>query len=184
MSVETIFCEELGCDSELQPVSFDECNPSLKYNEISKIYIANNGQPLTNWTDAGEWAGRISDTSTAASAIRALTVKGSLEIEFGERIRISGGRFAFQPDTYSLSAQIDENNDINYTFMRGLGCNRAFRAWIETSDGDLYGGNEGTLVVLRGREPITDDPETFRVILVEGEWQSALAALRIPSPIA
>ncbi len=35
MSVETIFCDELGCDSELLPVDFDECNPSLAYNQIA-----------------------------------------------------------------------------------------------------------------------------------------------------
>lgn len=184
MSTETIDCAALGCDSELLPVDFDECNPSLKYNEIRKLYVANDGNPLTNWTDPNEWAVRLSETSSATNAIRALTVRGSLDVEFGEKVRISGGRFAFLPSTYTLTAQVDDNNATNYTFMRSTGCNKAYRVWSETSDGDLYGGNEGILVILQGREPISDDPESFRALEFVGEWTANLAALRIPSPIA
>lgn len=187
MSQETIDCAALGCGTELLPVSFDVCNPELKYGEIRKVYIANDGYPLTNWTDADEWAGRVSEDATAANAIRELTVIGTFTPERGDNQRISGGRFVYKPATYTLEFKIDDNNDTNYTFMRSTGCNKAYRAWFETSDGDLYGGvngNEGILVVLNGQEPIGDDPEAFRFLEFVGQYTSSLAPLRIPSPIA
>lgn len=184
MSIETIDCAALGCETELLPVSFDTCLPLLKYNEIRRLYITNDEQPFTNWTDPAEWADRINETSSDLDAIRELIVLGSLEVEFGERVRISDGRFAFLPKTFTLTARVDDNNDTNYTFLRSTSCNRAYRAWYETSDGDLYGGNEGILVVLQGREPIGDDPETFRPLEFVGEWTSNIDPLRITSPIA
>lgn len=184
MSLETIFCEELDCESELQPLSFDECNPSLAYNEIRKIYIANIGNPLTNWEDLGEWNGRISNTSSNSDAIRQATLVGTLEIEQGERQRIAGGKFAPQPSKYTFGGDIFDNNDTNYTFIRSMACNRTYLLWYETSDGKLYGGNDGIEVLLFGSEPITDDPETFRTLKIGGEWTSRTPPLRIDSPMA
>ena len=183
MSVETIFCDELGCDSELLPVLFDECNPSLAYNQILYVYIANDGYPLTNWTDPAEWASRISADSTDLNAIRRVKLIGTLDVEEGDQTPIPGG-FAYGKQTFNFTGQIYDNNDINYTFMRSTGCNRQYRMWYETVDGKLYGGNEGIQTILKGREPITDDPDTFRVIEIVASWTSILAPLRIPSPIA
>ena len=190
MSIDLLDCTNLDCESELPPVSFDPCNTSIKYNEIEFIYLMNEGYPFTNWTDPAEWAARLSMDSSDPNAVRRLTVRGTLDVEPGDRTRIAGGRFIPLPATYTLTGLVDDNNQINYDFMRALSCNRPLRAFFQTTDGDLYsgtganGGNLGIAVVMTGYENITDDFESFRPLMVEGEWQSVAAPLRIPSPIA
>lgn len=186
MSVETIDCTELGCDSELFPVAFDPCATSYAYNQIQTIYLANVGNPLIDWTNPAEWASRINDTSTDADAIRELVLVGSLEVEEGEQIPVAQNGFAYGKQTFTLTGQIFDNNNTNYTWMRSTGCNKPFLMWFKTTDGlHLYGGPNGVLstgVIIKGREPITDDRESFRTLEVVASWQSQLPPLRINAP--
>ena len=39
--------------------------------------------------------------------------------------------------------EIDETNVTNYNFLLTTECNLKFKMWFDTSDGILYGGNEG-----------------------------------------
>jgi hypothetical protein len=187
MSQETIDCTLLGCDSELLPVEFDPCATQYAYNQIGTIYVANVGFPLTDWTDPVEWASRINDTSTDADAIREIPLIGTLEIEEGEQIIVPLNGFAYGKQTFNFTGNIYDNNNTNYTWIRSTGCNKPYLFWFKTVDGlHLYGSNSGVLstgVILKGREPITDDRESFRTFEVVASWQAQLAALRISSPI-
>lgn len=186
MSQETIDCAALGCDSELMPTSFDECNPLYVYNQIGWIYVANVGQPMANWEDPAEWADRISNSSTDADAIREIPLIGTLEVENGEQIVVPGNGYAFGKKTFTFTGQAYDNNNTNYTWLRSLGCNKPFLLWFKTVDGNhLYGSNSGVLstgVILNGTEPINDDRESFRTLNVEGVWQNQLLPLRINAP--
>lgn len=186
MSVETIFCDELGCESELFPVLFDPCATEYAYNQIGWIYLTNVGNPLTDWTNPAEWAGRISDDSTNTDAIREIPLIGTLEVEEGEQIVVPGNGFAFGKKTFTLGGNVYDNNNTNYTWLRSLGCNKPFLMWFKSVDGKhLYGSNSGVLstgVILNGNEPFTDDRESFRTFALQGIWQNQLLPLRIDAP--
>lgn len=182
MSIETIDCSALGCDAELLPVQFDPCNTNYAYMEIGTIFIANVGNPLTDWTDPAEWASRISDSATDADAVREIPLIGTLDIASGDQIVVPGG-FAYGKETFDFAGKIYDNNDTNYTWLRSTGCNKKYLFWFKSNDGlHLYGGNSGIETILKGSEPFTDARDDFRTLNVVASWQALLPPLRIPAP--
>lgn len=182
-SIDTLICAD-DCTSELPQASFNECNPTLLQAQVSDIYIANDGYPLIDWTNAAEWATRISNTSTDADAIRALTVIASIADPTVTEKKISHGRTIFSPQEFVITGNIDDNSDTNYDFMRATGCNRSYRIWYATLGGKLYGGNTGILASLRMWEVIVVDDLEYAVLNLQLKWRSRLAPLRITNPIA
>lgn len=183
MSIDSIDCSALGCDAELLPVSFDNCNPTIAYNAIGTLYVSNVGYPLTDWTDPAEWASRISDSSTDPDAIRAIPVLGTLEVEQGDQVPAPGNTFIFGKQTFNIAGSVYSNNNINYDWMRSTGCNKPYAMWFRSEDGlHLYGGNSGIQLVLQGSEPFAEDRTTVRTISIAGQWQAQKAPLRIAAP--
>lgn len=184
MSVETIDCTALGCDAELKPVSFDPCNTKIAYNAIGMLYIANVGNPLVNWTDPAEWASRISDDSTDADAIRAIPVLGTLEVEEGDQVPVPGNKFVYGKKTLTITGQVYDNNNVNYEWVRSMGCNKQYAVWFRSEDGQhLYGGNAGIETVVQGSEAFAEDRTTIRTFAITMTWQAQLIPLRIANPL-
>ncbi|TXH47173.1 MAG: hypothetical protein E6Q97_27840 [Desulfurellales bacterium] len=182
-SVDTLISPPDG-SAVLPTVEFSTCNPQLLQAQISVIYLANDGYPLTNWEDPAEWASRINNSSADANAIRELIVIGSIAAPSQTEKKISGGRKIFSPAEYTLTGRIDDNSDTNYDFMRGTGCNRQYRMWYGTLGAKLYGGNTGILVNFRGWEEIVEDDLEYATLNFEVKWTSRLSPLRITNPIA
>lgn len=182
-SLDTLICAT-DCSSSLPVVSFSECAPILLQAQVSDIYLANDGFPLTNWEDLNEWLGRVDNDSTDDDAIRVLTVIASIADPTVTEKKISHRRMIYSPQEFAITGRIDDNSDTNYDFMRATGCNRQYRMWYATLGGKLYGGNEGTLTNLRMWETIVEDDLEYAVINLQLKWKASFAPLRIDNPMA
>jgi len=182
-SIETITCPT-DCSAILPTVSFSACAPALLQAQVSVIYLANDGYPMTDWTDPAEWASRIDNISTNANAIRELTVMGTIGAPSQTEKKISGQRRIFSPQEFTLTATVDDNSDTNYEAARATGCNRQYRMWYGTLGGKLYGGNTGILVNWRGWEEIPESDDEYAILKLEMKWKLQLAPLRIDNPMA
>lgn len=182
-SVDTLICPT-DCSSILPVVEFSECAPQLLQAQVTKIYLANDGYPLTNWDDPAEWAARVSNTSTDPNAIRELTVIASIADPSVTEKKISGGRTVYSPQEFTISGRIDDNSDTNYDFARATGCNRQYRMWFATLGNKLYGGNEGILTNVRVWEVVPEDDLEYATLSIQMKWKNQLLPLRITNPIA
>lgn len=182
-SVDTLICPT-DCSSILPVVEFSECAPQLLQAQVTKIYLANDGNPLTNWEDPAEWATRIDNNSVDPTAIRELTVIGAMAAPSKTEKKISGGRRVYSPEEFTITGRIDDNSDTNYDFARATSCNRQYRMWYATLGGKLYGGNEGILVNFSAWEEIPEDDLEYAIIAFELKWTLRGKPLRITNPIA
>lgn len=182
-SIDTLVCAT-DCTTTLPVVEFSTCAPQLLQAQVSHIYLANDGFPLTNWEDPAEWATRVSNTNPAPEAIRELVVVGSIADPTVTERKISLGRTVYSPQEFTITARVDDNSDLNYDFARASGCNRQYRVWYATLGGKLYGGNEGILANLRMWEVIPEDDQELATLSVEVKWRNKFSPIRIPNPIA
>jgi hypothetical protein len=182
-SIDTLACAQ-DCSDSIPVFEFSECAPELLQAQISDIYLANDGYPLTDWTNPSEWATRESNSSTDANAIRHLTVIGSLADPTVTEKRISHRRTIYSPQEFVIAGQIDDNSDTNYDAARATGCNRQYRMWFATLGAKLYGGNNGILVNLRMWEAIVEDELEYSVLKFQVKWKAKFMPLRIDNPMA
>ena len=177
-------CPE-SCGGALPAVSFDNCAPAIHYGEVSKLYLANvEADDFTNVELLSEWTARLTADGTDPDAIRELTVIGDLPEAERTEITISGDRTIAGFKNFTLNFEVDETNAINYNFLLTSECNLKFKMWFETSDGILYGGNEGieasilmNLVIPRERTDVVK-------YMGQAKWRSQFSPLRSTMPTA
>lgn len=157
MSQPVVTC--LPCEVELPVVDADTCDIDFKQGEISRILIGKDGEPFTDFEDSVEHAARQSASSTADDAIRNLRGIGSWTPEFGDEQELGTLATIYSQGTATLNFKVYNNSDTNYQTARATSCNKQYRIWLITSDGNIYGGNTGILLVLKGREVI---PESYK----------------------
>jgi len=173
------------CAGSLPIVAFDECAPEVHYGEVAKLYVAKaDAADFTNVELLAEWTARLSETDTGADKIRELTIIGDLPIPEQTEQTISGDRTVVGFKQFVLNVRIDETNDTNYNFLLQYECNVKIKAWFETADGVLYGGNEGIEGTLRLNNMIPEartDVASFQGTL---KWKNQFSPLRCASPMA
>ena len=177
-------CPE-SCGGALPAVSFDDCAPAIHYGEVSKLYLANvEADDFTNVELLSEWTARLTANGTDPDAIRELTVIGDLPEAERTEIAISGDRTIAGVKNFTMNFEIDETNVTNYNFLLTTECNLKFKMWFETSDGILYGGNEGieasilmNLVIPRERTDVVK-------YMGQAKWRSQFSPLRSTMPTA
>lgn len=182
-SLDTLICAT-DCTTTLPVVSFSECAPVLLQAQVSDVYLANDGFPLTDWTDPAEWGARLSNDSTDSNAIRFMTVIASIADPTVTEKKISHRRIVYSPQEFTITGNIDDNSDTNYDFMRATGCNRQYRMWYATLGGKLYGSNTGILTNLRMWEVIVEDDNEYAVLRLQLKWKASVAPLRTDNPLA
>jgi hypothetical protein len=164
-------------------VDFDVCAPEIHYGEVSKIYIAAaDADPFTNIELLPEWTARLSETSVDPDAIRPLTVLGDLPVAEQSELTISGDRTVVGYKQFVLNFEVDETNGVNYNFMLTAECNLSFLIWFETSDGVMYGGNEGILATVRLSLMIPRERTDIVKYMGTAKWKSVFSPLRSHSP--
>lgn len=148
-----ITCPE-GCDDDLEPVSFDECNPSVSASEINHIYVAGGGAAdFTDVSDPTEWAHRLSQdgslpegsTFQLIDLIRELTVIADKPAPTITSKDISNNRTIDVQAAYVINITVDDFNAINQKFFQTLNCGSRAKIWYSTLGGLLFGGNSGRL---------------------------------------
>lgn len=172
--------------STLPAVAFDTCAPELHWGEVTKLYVAAaDADDFANVEDLAEWTTRLDQSAVATgNEIRELTVIAELPEPEQAETPVSGDRTAVGVKNFSLNFDIDETNDTNYNFLLTLECNLSFKIWYETSDGMLYGGNEGILATLRANQIIPKERTELVKFVGVARWKSQTSPLRCVSPLA
>lgn len=174
-----------GCESALPAVLFDDCAPEIHYGEVAKIYFANaEAADFTNVELLSEWTTRLSAAGTDPDAIRELTVLGDLPEAERTEINISGDRIIAGQKQFTLPFEVDETNVVNYEFLLTAECNLKFKMWFETSDGILYGGNEGILASVLMNLMIPRERTDVVKYMGTAKWKSQYSPLRSTMPTA
>jgi hypothetical protein len=148
-----IECPE-GCDDDLEPVSFDDCDPSVSASEINHIYVAAGGAAdFTDVSDPTEWAMRLSqdgtvpglpdNTTPTIDLIRELTCIADKPAPTITSKDISNNRTIDVQAAYVINVTVDDFNQINQKFFQTLNCGGTAKIWYSTLGGLLFGGNTG-----------------------------------------
>lgn len=179
MSVLTLpVCPE-GCGG-LPASKFNDCSPELHYGRVTKVYLASadfnttsfNSESLSSWTTA------ISDKN-----VYKFVVIGELPEPDQEEVEVSGGRTAVGLKNFTLPFIVDETNDVNYQWLLTVECNMTFKMWFETSDGMLYGGNDGIKASIVANHIIPREDTALTYIDVKAKWKAQRSPLRCLSPM-
>jgi len=181
MSINAFDCP--SCEDQLQAMSFNACAPALLDAGILYLLLARPDQPFANIEDPAEHTLRTNNASANADAVRRLKGVGSYTVEYGDSFTIGRDTY-YNKNVGTLLFKIYDNNAVNYEFIRSLGCNTQFLAWPIDSQGNIYGGNDGMLVVLQGRENITDNVDEKKFLEVQGAYKHRNAAPRDAYPLA
>lgn len=140
------------CTTEVLPeTDFNFCAPEIDLSEIQRVFIAKVGAaPFDDWTQAGEWNTRMSETDTTIDAIRPFTVIGDKPIPTKQVKDISGGRKRNTRKDHVVNFTVDDVSDANHAFLQAVENGKNFRMWYETAGGKMFGGNSGILCEVSG----------------------------------
>jgi len=171
------------CEGSLQSVSFNECAPETHWGEISKIYVGPADlAPFLDVSALAEWTAKLADTGD--DKIRTLIVIGEQPEPEQTEVPISGDRVVTGYKKFIINAEIDETNEINYNFMAMSECGGKYLIWYETSDGILYGGNDGIEASMKMNQVIPKERTGIVKILAKVSWNSKQHPFRCVSPMA
>jgi hypothetical protein len=177
-----------GCNAAPPVQDFNDCNPEVYFGPIEYVYLGRRGNPLTDWTDAADWASRIDNTGTTGDEIRQLRVIAEwAEPESNIKI-ISGNRRITGPKTFTVSGEIDETSLVNYEALRMIECGGNFSVWLETSNssgkaGKLFGDNDGIEGFVMENLVIQRDENEHHRFMFTITWTSQFHPKSIISPI-
>jgi len=185
MSVNIPTCPT-DCTSQVPIVSFNDCAPETHWGQINKIYLTNIGQSFDDlgqdYTTSPAWLSRINNSGVNVDAIRELTVIGNLPAAETQEKEISNRRKIYSPKKYSLAFKIDETNDINYEWLRGLGCNGQYLMWF-ANDTHIYGGDTGIEVSIDAGLIIPENYQDLDEIQGTFKWESQFYPERTINPL-
>ena len=171
------------CSASVADVSFNECAPETHWGEISKLYVTNlDFAGFTDVTDLSEWTANLGDTGD--DKIRTIICIGEQPEPEQTEVPISGDRTVVGYKNFILNIEIDETNDTNYNFLCMSECGGKYLLWYETSDGILYGGNEGIEASITMNQVIPREREGIVKIMAKVSWKSIQHPFRCVSPMA
>lgn len=170
----------------LPAVKADFCAPDLNFGQIDKIYLGNEGQPLTDWTDLTEWNNRLDNEDVTADndKIRMLHVIGDKPLPERNSVDFSQGRKAYTTPTHTVNIKVDETHDDNYAFVQWLDANvgQTIKVWYQAGK-YLYGGNEGISATVVLGDVIPESDEELNTFEGSVEWKGDHPA-RTANPMA
>lgn len=173
----------MACASAiLPPVSFDECNPSIRFGQIKTVFITRDtsADVLTSASSLTEWNTRINATTTipgtGAAPIRKLTVIGSLSEPEVTETDVSGDRKKYSAPKYTLPAKIDELSIENYAMANDIAAANGaqFKMWF-LSGGLLFGGNSGISVSCKMNPVIPEGKTEVSYLQAQFTWEGVMA---------
>lgn len=141
------------CSTVLPRTSADICDINSFYGEINQLYFTRYGDSLTDWTDDGEWGGRLSNTTVLPSLptlapIRTLFGIGSIAAPERPTIAASRRRTIYGTPVYTMTFNVEDTSDDNIDFVRTLpSSGQIYSAWFGTEE-RLFGGNDGVKMTL------------------------------------
>lgn len=173
-------------DFNLPVTNFDDCNPSVAYSEIERIFLGGpKAAAFANIQDANEWNTRLSESTIGVDTIRSIIVIGDAPAAANVVKELSNGRKKTIGKDFTVNFTVDDISDENYTFFQTLDGQPKVRLFgYETQGGKMFHfGNAGILVdyqsnfvLARGRDEIETEVGAIT-------WRRSQRANRIASPI-
>jgi hypothetical protein len=170
-----------SCLGSVAAVDFDLCAPEWHYGEVSKVYIGPTTIPTFDSTSLAVWNFYLDDT--VADKIRTLITLGDMPESASTETPMAGGLIAYGLKKFVLNFQIDQTGDINYAFFQMLECPGKRKLWFETSDGMLYGGDEGLLVTIKINQVIPTEKTAPVKFMAVATWDALHSPARFQSPM-
>ena len=171
-----------GCQNDVPAIEMDECNPSVDFSEVDKLYLTAINNPLADWTDAAEWVTRIDPVGTDASDIREFWVSGEVPEPERTNTEIDNERDVWSPMKFTMPLDVWETNLINYDAIRFLQCGGLFLGWYSSGE-NMYGGTDGIEVNIKASHIITKGPKEPNKIMLEVTWDAKHNPERITNPL-
>lgn len=177
-------CVTSGCETDLPEVQISEdCPGDIFGSEIEEWYVAkHDAAPFADWSDAAEWATRLSQSLSVGNEIRKLIVTGDKPAAQSVIVNLSKRKKKRTDANHTLNLDIDDVNQKNYDFATKLQCGSYKRIWYKTRGGHLFGGNEGILVYV-DINPVLGRGDEIEKINVVCTWNNKQDPERIDSPI-
>jgi len=175
-----IVCTD-ACSDNLPAVEFSICAPEINQGEIDAIFVTNVGNPLTDETDAAEWATRMA--AIGATKIIELHVIGDKPAPEENNIMISRNIEVPGNKGHVINVEIQQTNQVNYDFLRAMECGKQVLVWYRTSGGLLYGGAAGIPGSLKLNEIITKSRKEIITFQGTFKWSAKHHPCRTLSPI-
>ena len=181
MSYPTITCPT-GCQNDVPAISMDECNPAVDFSEVDKLYMTARSNPLSDWTDAAEWATRIDNSGTSASDIREWWVSGELPEPERTVTEIDNDREISSPMKFQMTLEVFETNTTNYDAVRFLQCGTQFLMWFSAGE-YLYGSTDGIEADVIATHLITKGNREINKLQLLVTWEAKHNPERIANPL-
>lgn len=186
--INMVFVHSVGtpvCTDETLPsTDFDFCDPEVKSSEIQRIFVRKvSSTNFADWTQAEEWNERVSETSTDADAIRALTVIGDKPLPTTTSITISGGRKFNTVKEHIINFEIDEVTATNHEFTQAIGNGKRYKVNYETAGGLMFGGNNGIVAEMTLEMQLNRGAGEVQKYIGTLTWKTPDTEARCTSPI-
>lgn len=172
-------------------VDIADCVDSIQeeLSEITDVYVVGvdaNGDPLAapaDWEVAGVggWADELDQA--VADKIRHLIVSGDKPDTENTDITFSKFRIKTVNRRHTLSFDVDDVSDLNYTFMLSMQCGATVRLWYATYGGKLYGGPTGILADIRANYALERGQDSRALIKFIATWDRKFDPPRIDNPL-
>lgn len=169
----------------LPVVKADFCAPNINFGEVDKIYLGNQGNPFTDWTQLAEWTTRIdNDDAATVTAIKELHVIGDKPATEKNKVDFSQNRSVYTSPKHTLNIRIDETGDENYALLQWLETNagQTVSLWYQAGK-YLYGGNDGIPAILTLDDIIPESSEELNTFNGAATWEGNHPE-RIVNPMA
>jgi len=129
---------------DIPALSFDTDNPIIGFGQITDIFITEVGNPLADLLQPTLDA-RVDNAASVGAEMRKLTVIGDKPAPESSETKISHFRTIHGPRQHTINFRVDETDDTNYNFVRGLIANnvRTVLAWYVVHKKKFHGGLEG-----------------------------------------
>lgn len=173
-----------GCGSAQPTMSFTKCNPIHYAAGIGWLYIGGIGNSLTDVTSAAEWAAKISNSSSASSAIREMIIMGSKPKPESQKVTLGYGLVVPGKKKHTIPFKVMQANLTNIAMVRAFECGGTVLGWYETTSNILFGGDHGIEGTIEA--DVVIDEDSGQVIRIEGIFSFELqySPEAVLSPIA
>lgn len=175
-----------NCATPLPVLSFVDCGTEVNLSEIEYLLIAKpNAAVFADAESLTEWESRTSNSATTGDdSIRRISVSGGMQAAQENEITISRQRKIVPDRTFTVDAEVDETNKINYDGFRQLQCGGLVKTWLVTRSGHVFGGASGILASIKSNLQLGKGENEIQKILVTLTWKNKFYPERSLWPLA
>lgn len=158
---------------KLPKVTADFCAPDINFGEVSRIMLANLGNPMANVEDLAEWTARLDNDDVAdETKIKHLYVIGDKPAPESSELALSAGRKVYTDKKHTVNIKVDETGDDNYALIKWLEENVGQTILIWYVAGKyIYGGNSGIEATLTLDDVIPESDEELNTFVGAAKYE-------------